>query len=323
MTSRVDRRLAQALESLAAIRLPKAQLNERSALCLLALLDLPPGKSWAQAASPLIGITPIMDWARLHFRKDYAPNTRETFRRHSMHPFVAAGIALYNPDDPARAPNSPKAVYQISPAALEVFRAIGTRRWQPAVAEFLRQQGSLAARYAGERAQRLVPVRLPSGVAARLSSGAHSELIKAVIESFAPRFAPDAALLYLGDTGNRSVHFDRRALAALGVVVGPQSKLPDVVLHLASKNWLLLVEAVSSHGPVNAKRHAELAQQFAGSSAGLVFVSAFADRASLAKFVSGIAWETEAWTADAPSHLIHFNGERFLGPYADSNGARP
>ena len=34
-------------------------------------------------------------------------------------------------------------------------------------------------------------------------------------------------------------------------------------------------------------------------------------------FISHISWETEAWIAKAPDHLIHFNGERFLGPYPD------
>ena len=93
----------------------RAQQNERSALCLLALLNLTKGKSWADAENPLVGITPMMEFARDNYGKQYAPNTRETFRRQTMHQLVAAGIALYNPDDPARAVNSPKAVYQIEP----------------------------------------------------------------------------------------------------------------------------------------------------------------------------------------------------------------
>src|SRR5512136_610237 len=110
--------IAAALAILSALGLPRAQQNERSALCLLALLNLTPDKTWAQAESPLIGITPIMDWAREYYHKAYAPNTRETVRRQTMHQFVAAGIALYNPDDPKRPVNSPKAVYQIEPNTL-------------------------------------------------------------------------------------------------------------------------------------------------------------------------------------------------------------
>lgn len=127
MTKKHDH-IESALQILTSLGLPRAQQNERSALCLLALLDLTPNKKWAEAANPLIGITPIMDWARKHYNKDYAPNTRETVRRQTMHQFVDAGLALYNPDQPARPVNSPKAVYQIEAAALTLVRTYGTRK---------------------------------------------------------------------------------------------------------------------------------------------------------------------------------------------------
>lgn len=91
--------------------------------------------------------------------------------------------------------------------------------------------------------------------------------------------------------------------------------MPDVVIHFTGKNWLVLIEAVTSHGPVNPKRLSELKALFASSKTGLVFVTAFLTRKSLLKYLGEIAWETEVWVADAPGHLIHFNGERFLGPY--------
>ena len=94
-------------------------------------------------------------------------------------------------------------------------------------------------------------------------------------------------------------------------------KMPDVVLHFIAKNWLLLVESVTSHGPVDGKRHAELAKLFANATTGLVYVTAFPTRAIMSRYLREIAWETEVWVADAPSHLIHFNGARFLGPYPD------
>ncbi len=94
--------------------------------------------------------------------------------------------------------------------------------------------------------------------------------------------------------------------------------MPDVVVHFVAKNWLLLVEAVTSHGPVSPKRMSELKALFAGSKAGLVFVTAFPNRKTLLKYLDQIAWETEVWVADSPDHMIHFNGERFLGPYPDA-----
>jgi len=118
--------IQDAYQIIVALGLPRAQQNDRSALCLLALLNLSPGKTWTNVENPLIGITPIMDWVRTHHHKDYAPNTRETFRRQTMHQFVDAGIALYNPDQPDRPVNSPKAVYQISPDTLNLVRQFGS-----------------------------------------------------------------------------------------------------------------------------------------------------------------------------------------------------
>jgi hypothetical protein len=148
-----------------------------------------------------------------------------------------------------------------------------------------------------------------------LSPGEHSDLIRAIIEDFAQRFAPGSLLVYVGDTGDKWGYFDVVLLANLGVKVDSHGKMPDVILYIAEKNWLLLVESVTSHGPVDSKRHAELMHLFSGSTAGLVYVTAFPTRVILGRYLGKIAWETEVWVADAPSHLIHFNGERFLGPY--------
>lgn len=295
--------------------LPRAQQNERSALCLLALLNLTPGKAWADAENPLVGITPIMDWAREHYGKEYAPNTRETIRRQSMHQFCDAGLALYNPDKPDRPVNSPKAVYQIEPAALALLRTFGTPEWHDSLTAYLSERETLVARYAKEREQNRIPVEIAPGQKITLSPGEHSELIRAIIEDFAPRFAPGSVLVYAGDTGDKWGYFDAALLAELGVDVDSHGKMPDVVLHFTANNWLLLVESVTSHGPVDGKRHTELAKLFAGSTAGLVYVTAFPNRAIMGRHLGEIAWETEVWVADAPSHLIHFNGVRFLGPY--------
>ncbi|EFG9106776.1 restriction endonuclease [Escherichia coli] len=301
---------------IASLGLPRAQQNERSALCLLALLNLTPGKAWADAENPLVGITPIMNWVREHYGKVYAPNTRETFRRQSMHQFCAAGVALYNPDKPDRPVNSPKAVYQIEPAALSMLRTFGSPAWHDSLATYLAERETLVTRYAKEREQNRIPVEIAAGQQITLSPGEHSELIRAIIEDFAPRFAPGSVLVYAGDTGEKWGYFDAPLLAGLGVDVDSHGKMPDVVLHFTAKNWLLLVESVTSHGPVDGKRHAELARLFAGSTAGLVYVTAFPNRSIMGRYLGEIAWETEVWVADAPSHLIHFNGVRFLGPYS-------
>jgi len=300
---------------LAGLGMPRAQLNERSALCLLALLDLTPSKPWSAGAAPLRGITPIMDWVRDHYDKNYAPNTRETIRRQTMHQFVEAGIALYNPDLPSRPVNSPHAVYQIEPTCLALLRSVGTKEHTAKLNQFIATMPGLAAKWAKHREMEMVPVTVAPGKQVSLSPGAHSALIRQIWEEFGPRFVPGGQLMYAGDTGEKWGYFDEELLSSLGVKIDNHGKMPDVVIYYPAKKWLILAEAVTSHGPVDAKRHQELETLFGGSTAGLVFVSAFPDRRTFTKYLEAISWETEVWIADSPSHLIHFNGARFLGPY--------
>jgi hypothetical protein len=142
-------------------------------------------------------------------------------------------------------------------------------------------------------------------------------LIKKVVEKFCPRFAPGATVVYKGDTENKFVHLKTDSLSVLGVTLDSAAKIPDVIVHYTAKNWLLLIEAATSAGPVDGKRRKELKDLFAGCKAGLVFVTAFETRRAMQSFISQIAWESEVWIAEDPDHMIHFNGERFLGPYPD------
>lgn len=157
------RYLETAQQILVDLGLPRAQQNERSALCLLALLNLTPDKDWNDAENPLMGITPIMDWSRKHYGKEYAPNTRETFRRQTMHQFCEAGIALYNPDNTCRPVNSPKAVYQIESSTLCLLRKVNTAVWQEELTNYLSNKKTLSARYARERIQNRIPVIIAPG----------------------------------------------------------------------------------------------------------------------------------------------------------------
>ena len=310
----MQRKIQESLSILMELGLPKAQRNDRSALTLLALLGLKPGDPWQNATDPLMGITPIMDFVRDHYGRTYAPNTRETFRRHTMHQFVQAGIVLANPDVPERPTNSPKWVYRVTPHVLDLVKIYGYSEWDSKLATYLGEQKTLAQRYAHERDMNMIPL-IVRGESVTLTPGGHSRLIKAIIEEFGPRFVPGAEVLYIGDTGSKMVHFDQQTFMTLGLRFDAHGKFPDVVLYYREMNWLLLIEAVTSHGPVDAKRHAELETLFAHANAGRVYVTAFTDRHIMARYLSEISWETEVWVADAPTHLIHFNGENFFGPH--------
>lgn len=313
--NQVEKRIVEAIDILGQFGLPRALINERTAYCLLALLNITPDKAWGDAGSPLVGITPMMDFAREYYGKDYAPNTRETFRRFSMHQMVQAGIALYNPDMPDRPTNSPKAVYQISPAALDVIKAYGSRDWTGKLSAFKSMASTLTAQYAKERLMDMVKVKIRKDLQVSLSPGKHNELIRAIIEDMAPRFIPGSTLVYIGDTGEKWGFFDDALSARLGFSVEVHGKMPDVILWQEEKNWLVLVESVTSHGPVDSKRYIELSELFASVHADKVFISAFPDKRTFARFAPDVAWETEVWVADNPTHMVHFNGDKFIGPY--------
>ncbi len=224
---------------------------------------------------------------------------------------------LRNPDDPNRPTNSGKTVYQMEPSALALFRKVGTPQWTAVLHRYLASRETLKPEITRKRNLARVPVTLPDGSQMALSPGGQNPLIKAVIEQFCPTFAPGGVVLYVGDTENKFVHLKSEDLSALGVVLDSAAKVPDVIVHFRAKNWLLLIEAVTSAGPVDGKRRKELKELFAGCQAGLVFVTAFEDRRTMLRFGSHIAWESEVWIAEDPDHMIHFNGQRFLGPYPD------
>lgn len=259
-----------------------------------------------------------MDWARDEYDRDYAPNTRETIRRFTLHQFAEALLVEQNPDKPDRPVNSPRWCYCIHPRALDVVRTIGQDDHAILLERYLKDVPGLRALYNAAREMNRIPVTLPGGSALTLSPGGQNILLKQIVEDFCPRFMPGGEVLYIGDADTKWAVFDQAALEALGVTVNTHGKMPDLVVHLPEKNWLVLLEATSSHGPIDGKRHGELTSLFAGSSAGLVYVSCFPDRREMRRYLAAIAWETEAWCADNPTHLIHFDGERFLGPYGTS-----
>ena len=299
------------------------QSNEMAALVLLALLDLKPGQLWSESEAPLRGITPIIGFISDHYGINYAPNTRETIRDEAVKFFAEAGLLLRNPDDASRPTNSGKTVYQVEPAALTLFQTHGSENWPAALAAYLKKSAAIRAEIQRQRTLTRVPVTLPNGQKVTLSAGGQNPLIKAVVEVFCPRFTPGAVVAYIGDTETKFLHLEAAYLEKLGITLNPAAKMPDLVAHDHRRNWLILVEAVTSAGPVDGKRRMELKELFKNSTTGLVFVTAFETRKVMQSFVSQISWETEVWIAEDPDHLIHFNCERFLGPYDDALPNRP
>ena len=309
------KRIGEARDILKSLGMPAAQSNDRSALTLLALVDVKPRTSWRAASAPLRGITPIMEFIGEHYGKQYAPNTRETIRRHTIHQFLAAGLVERNPDAPSRPVNSPQTVYRATTGLVALLQAYKTDGWDEALDAWRASTPSLLETWGREREMRRIPVTLPSGEEVTLSPGGQNSLIRAIVEEFCSRFVPGGQVLYVGDAEEKFAIWDERALESVAVRPDPHGKMPDVIVRDASRDWLIVVEAVTSHGPVDSKRRQELAEIFRETTLGVLYVSAFASRAALSEFISDISWETDVWLEDSPTHLIHFDGERFLGPY--------
>ena len=300
---------------LKALGLPPQQQTDIASYTLLALADVGKRAPWASAGRRSMKIHAIKEWVGETYGKVYAENTRETFRRQVLHQLEQARVVDRNPDDPTLPVNSPRTHYALTEDALAVVRAFGTSAFKAEAEKFGKSHGALLEMYRAARTGQRVAVVLASGQKLTLSPGEHNELQKAIVESFAQIFAPGARLLYLGDTAEKDLHVDAQALEALKIPVTKHGKLPDVVLHMPEKGWLLLIEAVTSHGPVSPKRKKELELVMKDCPLPRVYVSAFPDRDEYRRHMADIAWETEVWIADSPTHMIHYNGEKFLGPH--------
>ena len=305
-------KINEALEILKAVGMPKAQQNERSALTLLALINVKKNGSWSKAEEKSIRIHDILTFIKINYRKTYAENTRETIRRQTLHQFEQAGLVFRNTDVPSRPTNSPNTVYIISPIAAKTIRSYGTRDWNKNLSLFIKKVGKLTDEYDRRSESNKIPIKLPHMSTIRLSPGKHNELQVQVIKHFRPNFCPNSELLYIGDTAKKALDVDEDQLNTLGIPFNVHNKLPDIVLYEKQRNHLFLIEVVTSHGPVSPKRKIELEEALKATKAKRIYVTAFPSFHEFKKHIDNVAWETEIWLADKPNHMVHFNGDKFL-----------
>lgn len=310
--------IRQAEELLGDLGMDAARSNERSAMTLLALAHLDDGKRWHDATNERYTTRDIMDWMADHLGVAYAANTRETIRRETLHQFIAGGIVEENSDRPDRPTNSPKWDYRIVPTLMPVIYAMGSVEYSSALAKFKDGLETWREQQRETREMNMVPVTMPDGSEVRLSAGGQNTLIKAMIEEFCPRFSPGGTVLYIDDTDKAKGALCADMLADLGVVIPPRGKAPDLIVYDGANDRLFVMEACSTHGPIDVIRKGELNKMFATAHVPVVYVSCFPSRAIMRQYLVDLAWETEAWVADNPDHMIHMDGEKFLGPYAEN-----
>lgn len=179
--------------------------------------------------------------------------------------------------------------------------------------QFKDKCGDLRQKLRRNRQRTMIPVKLPNKQELFLAPGRHNVLQKAIVEEFLPRFAPSSEILYLGDTTRKRLFIRERLLQEMGFSNLDRSLLPDIIAYFRKKNWLLIIEAVHSSNSISQLRHLDLERLTAGCQTDRIFVSVFQNREELRKWLVEISWETEVWLVDEPDHLIHFDGEKFLG----------
>lgn len=273
------------------------------------------GTWWSDATNEWIRIHDIIRFIANNYNVIYAENSRETFRKQAMHPFRTAAII----EDNGMPTNSPNYCYRITNEFLNVIKEVNEEDY-PSAAEpgialtmFVSNHESLSQIYASKKRMQKMPVRINSQDFT-FSPGKHNELQKAIIEEFAPRFAPNSECLYVGDTIRKDLVKNTEKLSELGFQITLHDKMPDVVLYREDKNWIYFIESITSVGPMDPKRIGEIEAMTRNVTAGKIFISAFLDFATFKKFSDQLAWETEVWIADMPDHMIHLNGDRFIGP---------
>lgn len=292
--------------------------NDRSAMTLLALAHLDENKAWSNATDERYTTRQIMDWIRDRLGVEYAPNTRETIRRFTLHQFFEGGVVYYNDDDPNRAVNSPKNCYRLTPNVLSAIRSYGiTVEYDSAIQRFRSEVETWVEQQAEARDMARVPVHMPDGSEVHLSAGGQNILIKQMVEEFCPRFVPGGVVLFIDDTDKAMGDVVTSTMKRLGIEIPKHGKAPDLIVWDDAKGWLFLMEACSTHGPIDVVRKRELKRLFAGMKGAPVYVSCFPDRTVMRQYLTDLAWETEAWCANDPDHMVHLDGERFLGPYGD------
>lgn len=302
-------KLDDAKAILNALQVPVKQQNTMCCCVLLAIAHVVEDMPWQEASNGWIRIHDVIVFAGDNYGITYAENSRETIRKQAMHHFRNAAFI----EDNGKATNSPNYRYRLTEEMLELIQSYGSSVWEQKLTAFQMTHSSLIELYASKRTMQKMPVKI-NGEEFSFSPGEHNELQKAIIEEFAPRFAPNSECLYVGDTIEKDLVKNEDMLRSLGFEITLHDKMPDVVLYSEDKNWLYFIESVTSVGPMEPKRIKEIEEMTVGVVAGKIYVTAFLDFKTFKKFSENLAWDTEVWIAKMPDHMIHLNGDMFLGP---------
>ena len=265
-------KVEEAREFLKTIGMPKAQQTDLCCYVILAMAGIKPDMSWSEATNEWIRIHDMIQFVNTFYGVSYAENSRETFRKQALHSFRTAALI----EDNGKATNSPNYRYRLTEETVELLKTMQTPEWEIVLKRFFCYHKKLIDVYASKKQMTMMPVNI-NGEDFKFSTGKHNELQKAIIEEFAPRFAPNSECLYVGDTTKKDLVKNVDKLKALGFEITLHDKMPDVVLYREDENWIYFVESVTSVGPMDPKRILEITEMTKDVTTGKIFVTAFLD----------------------------------------------
>lgn len=282
--------------------------NDMACYSFIAMTDMANHDSWEEATNNYIGINGIIQYLQENGLHNYAPNTRESIRKNVIKPW--RDLALV--EDNGEVTNSGNMKYRLKDEILETIKTFGGPGWATALHYFHVYHPALVRGQAAERTVMNMNVRI-NGFDYQLSTGEHNRLQKAVAEVFREHFAPSTEFIYLGDSTDRELYKNKELLEELGFDITLEI-LPDIVLYDREKKWLYFIECVTSVGPISEQRKLDIEEMTSDVQAGKIFITAFPNFTVFKKFANNLAWDTEVWIAEMPTHMIHLNGDKFIGP---------
>lgn len=317
----VKKLINEALDILHEAGIPFSGKRERGlesmALAFLAVAGVK--KSWREAQGQNenrhIKTRDIIKFINEHFEENISSGSYDDVRRKHLKLLVLADLVLNSANNPNAAPNDPTRGYTLDCEFKTLVTYYGTDDWGIKLKLFAKNRPSLSEILQRKRDMPKVRVTLSTGHILDFSRGGHNQLQREIIEEFLPRFGGQCEVLYVGDATDKYLLRNDDKLKTLGFFELTHDSLPDVVAYNKQNNWLFLIEAFFSSGPMSEERILELKKALKNCSADLIFVTAFISKNDFRKNIADIGWETEVWTADNPDHLVHFNGAKFLGPY--------
>lgn len=322
-----EQKVDQMLEILSSVGFPLAErtprMRRRLARIFLAVCKIEPTTPWEDAAAPINEVQwaprsrDIIDFINKHYGESISPGSYDDIRRKNLDYLVEAKLASKSARRPDSNTNDGTRGYALNPQAAALIQSYGKPDWKSHVDAFVSVAGRLDALLERKRERRGAPVSLPGGIDVILREGPHNALQRAIVEHLIPHFVLEPVVLYIGDSDSKKLHSEDALLRDIGLFELSHDRLPDIVVLDKARKWVFFIEAVHTSNPMSPLRHLMLERAASDCKLGIVFVSAFMDRKSLARWLPYISWETEVWLADTPDHMIHFNGDRFLGPHKE------